>query len=108
MVVRGDGFRLVVCEDGLEKRKLLMGLEAPEARARRARDLTLQRSRYMMLDEFGDTYLTLGDLEQALKAYRDSLAIRERLAAVAPPSSVMNSRRFMCSPQVKDHTLAHR
>ena len=34
-----------------------------------------------MLSEFGDTYQTLGDLEQALKAYRDSLAIAERLAA---------------------------
>ncbi len=44
-------------------------------------DLTLQRSRAAMLDEFGNTYLTLGDLEQALKAYRDGLAIRERLVA---------------------------
>jgi len=34
-----------------------------------------------MLDEFGTTYMTLGDLEQALKAFRDSLAIRERLVA---------------------------
>src|SRR5262245_62951030 len=33
-----------------------------------------------MLDEFGDTYQTLGDLDSALTAYRDSLAIRERLA----------------------------
>ncbi len=31
-------------------------------------DLALQRSRAAMLSEFGDTYLTLGDLEQALKA----------------------------------------
>jgi tetratricopeptide (TPR) repeat protein len=44
-------------------------------------DLALQRSRSVMLDEFGDTYLTLGDLDQALKAYRDGLAIAERLAA---------------------------
>ena len=44
-------------------------------------DLPLQRSRSVMLDEFGDTYLTLGDLDQALKAYRDGLAIRERLVA---------------------------
>src|SRR5439155_932656 len=34
-----------------------------------------------MLDEFGDTYLTLGDLGEALASYRDSLAIAERLAA---------------------------
>jgi tetratricopeptide (TPR) repeat protein len=44
-------------------------------------DLTLQRSRSVMLTEFGDTYLTLGDLAQALDAYRDGLAIRQRLAA---------------------------
>jgi hypothetical protein len=44
-------------------------------------DLTLQRSRAAMLTEFGNTYLTLRDLDQAFKAYRDSLAIAERLAA---------------------------
>src|SRR5262249_55028791 len=44
-------------------------------------DLTLQRSRAAMLSQFGDTYFTLGDLDQALKAYRDSLAIMEHLAA---------------------------
>ena len=44
-------------------------------------DLALQRSRSAMLTEFGDTYLTLGDLEEASKAYRDSLAIDEELAA---------------------------
>src|SRR6516225_4414146 len=43
-------------------------------------DLDLQRSQSIMLDEFGDTYQTLGDLDSALTAYRDSLAIRERLA----------------------------
>src|SRR6202022_2128529 len=44
-------------------------------------DLALQRSRAAMLDEFGNTYLTLGDLDEALKAYGDGLAIAERLAA---------------------------
>ncbi len=44
-------------------------------------DLTLQRGRAAMLDEFGGTYLTLGDLDAALKAYRDSLTIVERLTA---------------------------
>jgi tetratricopeptide (TPR) repeat protein len=43
-------------------------------------DLTLQRSRSVMLNEFGNTYLTLGDLEAALQAYREGLAIAERLA----------------------------
>ena len=50
-------------------------------------DLTLQRSRSQMLDEFGDTYLKLGDLEQALTFYRDSLAINERLANVDPSNT---------------------
>ena len=44
-------------------------------------DLSLQHSRAVMLEEFGNTYKTLGDVEQALKAYRDSFAIAERLAA---------------------------
>ena len=44
-------------------------------------DLELQRSRAMMLNEFGDTYLTLGDLAEALRSYRDALAIAERLVA---------------------------
>jgi tetratricopeptide (TPR) repeat protein len=34
-------------------------------------DIALQRGRAAMLDEFGDTYRTLGDLDQALKTYRD-------------------------------------
>ena len=34
-------------------------------------DLALQRSRSVMLNEIGDTYFTLGDLDQALRAYRD-------------------------------------
>ena len=46
-------------------------------------DVALQRSRAVMLAQFGDTYRTLGDLEQALKAYRDGLAIFEHLAADA-------------------------
>src|SRR5205823_105623 len=50
-------------------------------------DQALQRSRSVMLEQFGDTYLTLGDLEQALKAYRDSFAIRERLAAADPSNT---------------------
>ena len=43
-------------------------------------DADLQRSRSAMLNEFGETYLTLGDLEQALKAHREGLTIAERLA----------------------------
>jgi tetratricopeptide (TPR) repeat protein len=47
-------------------------------------DRELQRSREVMLAQFGDTYLNLGDLHQALSSYRDSIAIAERLAAEAP------------------------
>jgi tetratricopeptide (TPR) repeat protein len=48
----------------------------------------LHRSQSLMLDAFGDTYYSLeGKLEEALRNYRDSLAIRERLAAADPASS---------------------
>ena len=44
-------------------------------------DRDLQYSQMTMLEEFGNTYQTLGDLDAALKAYRDSLAIVRRLTA---------------------------
>jgi tetratricopeptide (TPR) repeat protein len=44
-------------------------------------DLVLQRSRAVMLREFGDTYLMLGDLDAALKVYREAFAGAERLVA---------------------------
>jgi tetratricopeptide (TPR) repeat protein len=47
-------------------------------------DLALQRSRASMLDEFAQTYQSLGDLDAALKASRDGLAIAERLVAADP------------------------
>jgi tetratricopeptide (TPR) repeat protein len=46
-----------------------------------ASDPSLQRSRASMLIEFGNTYLTLGDLGEAFRSYRDSLTIREGLLA---------------------------
>ena len=50
-----------------------------------------------MLDTFGDTYLALNDLESALKADRESLAIPERLAKADPKiragSAVSRPRR---------------
>jgi eukaryotic-like serine/threonine-protein kinase len=54
-----------------------LALSAPD-------DASLQASRSLMLQEFGDTYRTLGDLTQALSAFRESLAIRERLAKSDP------------------------
>jgi tetratricopeptide (TPR) repeat protein len=50
-------------------------------------DLPLQHSRAVMLREFGDTYMTLGDLEQALTVYRDSLTILERLVSTDPSNA---------------------
>jgi hypothetical protein len=35
-------------------------------------------------DKIGDVLVAQGKLDEALKAYRDSLAIRERLAAADP------------------------
>jgi tetratricopeptide (TPR) repeat protein len=52
-----------------------------------ADDLGLQRSRAAMLDEFGETYMTLGAVEEALKAFSDSLAIAERLTAADPSNT---------------------
>ncbi len=47
-------------------------------------DKDVQRSRAVMLDDFGDTYLTAGDGAAALKSYEASLAIQRRLAALDP------------------------
>jgi tetratricopeptide (TPR) repeat protein len=44
-------------------------------------DFVLQRSRAAMYSEFGDTYVTLGQLEEALKAYHNGLDIAEQLPA---------------------------
>src|SRR6267154_462027 len=52
-------------------------------------DPTLQRSRGIMLAEFGTTYRTLGDLDQAQKAFRDGLAIAESLAAASPRNTLL-------------------
>ncbi len=59
-------------------------------------DLTLQRSRAVMLNEFGDTYLTLGDVDRALEAFRDGLAIAQRIAA-ADPANIQGQRDVLVS-----------
>ena len=50
-------------------------------------DASLQRSRSVMLNEFGETYLTLGDLEQALKVHQEALGLAQRLAAADPTNT---------------------
>ncbi|MEQ1715785.1 MAG: tetratricopeptide repeat protein [Hyphomicrobium sp.] len=47
-------------------------------------NLDLQRSRSIMLGEFGETYRTLGNLQAAQNSHRASLAIAERLAKAVP------------------------
>jgi hypothetical protein len=58
-----------------------------------------------MLDEFGTTYQTLGDLDEALKAYREGLAIMERL--VADNRSITEWRkRGLLAGRCRDHGSA--
>src|ERR1700730_3370674 len=78
-----QGLRDVQGRSAETVRKILETARAPfeQLATAGADDLALQRSRSVMLDEFGTTYLILGDLEEALKAYRDGLVIRERLVA---------------------------
>jgi tetratricopeptide (TPR) repeat protein len=47
-------------------------------------DRELQASRARMLNEFSMTYRALGRVDEAVKALRDGLAIRQRLAAAEP------------------------
>ncbi len=47
-------------------------------------DRDVQRSRSVMLDDFGDTYLAAGDGAAALKSYEASLAIQRKLVALDP------------------------
>src|SRR5262249_53656141 len=79
-------------------RKILETAEATfkELAASAPDDLDLQRSRSVFLDEFGDTYVTLGDLDAALKAYHESLAISERLL-VADPGNIRRERDLSVS-----------
>ncbi len=53
-----------------------------------ADDADILRSRGAMLNEFGDTYAAAGDRASALAAYREGLAIAERLAAADPDNTL--------------------
>jgi tetratricopeptide (TPR) repeat protein len=65
-------------------------------------DPALQRSQSVMLGEFGDTYQILGDLEAALRAYRDGLAIMERLGAAHPGNTLWQSDLSISYDKVGD------
>jgi tetratricopeptide (TPR) repeat protein len=83
-----QGLREVQGMSAQSVRKILDTAKATfEQLAAASDDSSLQRSRSVMLNEFGETYLTLGDLEQAIKAYTEGLAIAERLAASDPGST---------------------
>jgi putative tryptophan/tyrosine transport system substrate-binding protein len=59
-----------------EAHRLLAGLAAEKPN-----DMTYQRDLSVAYNEVGDVLVAQGKLDEALKAYRDSLAIAERLAA---------------------------
>ncbi|HTQ14144.1 MAG TPA: tetratricopeptide repeat protein, partial [Rhizomicrobium sp.] len=60
-------------------------LRAAETAARKARDHAADpRDGSVALDELGDVLAAQGNLPEALKAFRDSLAIREKLAQSDP------------------------
>jgi tetratricopeptide (TPR) repeat protein len=84
-----QGLRDVQGMSATTVRKILETAKATfeQLTASAAGDLTLQRSRSVMLNEFGDTYQDLGDLDQALRSYREALAVRERLAATDPSNT---------------------
>jgi tetratricopeptide (TPR) repeat protein len=65
-------------------------------------DPALQRSQSVMLGEFGDTYQILGDLDAALRAYRDGLAIMERLGAAHPGNTLWQSDLSISYDKVGD------
>ena len=88
------GLRNVLGVQAATVRKILETAKATyEHLATSAPDnVALQEGLSGMLQEFGDTYKTLGDLAQALRAYRDSLAIRERLARADPDNAQRQDR----------------
>src|SRR5205823_4492805 len=65
-------------------------------------DLALQRSRGAMLNEFGTTYRTLGDLSSALQAYREALAIAERLANADTSNLLWQHDLSLCRMNIGD------
>jgi eukaryotic-like serine/threonine-protein kinase len=66
-------------ERATEAHRLLAGLAAEKPD-----DITYQRDMSVAYDEVGDVLVTQGNLAEALKSFRDGLAIRERLAKADP------------------------
>jgi tetratricopeptide (TPR) repeat protein len=66
-------------ERATEAHRLLAGLAAEKPD-----DITYQRDLSVAYDEVGDVLVAQGNLAEALKSFRDGLAIRERLAKADP------------------------
>ena len=78
-----EGIRISVLKTVLSRVETAMDqliLAAPD-------DLALHRSRAVMLNEFGDTYVAAGDRPAAMKAYQEGLAIRRNLAQRDPDNT---------------------
>ena len=82
----GQGLRNVRGMSAQSVRKILETARATFEQLTKAApdNAKLQRSRAVMLAEFGHTYETLGDLATALAAYREAFEVFARLAAEAP------------------------
>ena len=70
-----------------EAQRLLIGLAAEKAD-----DLTYQRDLSVAYHGVGDVLVAQGNLPEALKSYRDGLAIRERLAKADPSNARLAAR----------------
>jgi tetratricopeptide (TPR) repeat protein len=66
----------------IEAHRLLVGLAAEKPN-----DIAYQRDLSVAYNEIGDVLLAQGNLTDALKSYRDDLAIRERLAKADPTNA---------------------
>ena len=66
----------------IEAHRLLAGLAAEKPN-----DMTYQRDLSVAYDEIGDVLVAQGNLPEALKSYRDGLAIGERLAKADPSNA---------------------
>ncbi|MCP4386459.1 MAG: TIR domain-containing protein, partial [Hyphomicrobiales bacterium] len=78
-----EGMRLKTLRTVLTRVESAMGRLADAA----PDNLAVQRSRSVMLSQFGDTYLTAGDAAGALAAYEQGLAIARRLVETDPDNT---------------------
>jgi len=85
----------------IEAHRLLVGLAAEKPN-----DIAYQRDLSVAYNEIGDVLLAQGNLTDALKSYRDDLAIRERLAKADPTNAGWQRDLSMSYNKVGDVLLA--